>query len=705
MLEDIFLDFEFNHTVESPVRLVSCATMDGNTGERIKWWLHHDKKEQHKLRSYIEKFNVVNGYACVAEARSFIALGMNPLDHVWYDEFFEYRMATNHNDLLQWGKQLVDGKVKFVAKPKNKWERTEEDAKTGFKATHSLAECTYKMTGHIRDTEHKKIMRDLIISAPDLFTETESEDIMEYGDEDIIYLPQIKEELISHILKLDPSTTREQYLKEAYWRGRYAAHTAIMEDRGYPIDYDKTKNFSSQVSNILYDCQVDINNLFPEIKPFRWNKSEQRMSENQGNMKNWIREKSGHVKDWMLTDTKDLSLSQDAWAKFYDFKHDYPRDNFGAQMIRYLKMKQSLYGFTTSGKSKKTFWDSVGSDHMVRPWLNPFGAQSSRSQPAATGFMFLKPAWMRVLVVPPKGKAIGGVDFSQQEFFLSALSSQDSNMVQAYLSGDVYLAFAKLAGMVPVDGTRDKYESERDVCKATVLGISYLMSKYGLAIKLTMDTKKIWTTDDAQEMIDNFYEAFSELKDSQEYIVERYSEDGFLKLPDGWYMWGDNENHRSVTNMYIQGFGAAIMRKSVDLAVANGLEVIKTLHDALYIMFDVGDEYKLKVLADCMREAFMFYFEGDMAWDGDMIPLKDLASKIRLDPKAWSPDYDMEGDERITEKRVEKSKGDKLEVEISHTLNVDGFKIPVSHLHIDKRAIKDYEAFSKYFEYQEWMTL
>jgi hypothetical protein len=96
------------------------------------------------------------GYACVAEARAFYSLGLNPLNFKWIDLFLEYRMLSNHNDRMNWGKQLVDGKVKFFAKPKNKWDREgSEDSGPSFKPTHSLAEATYKLTGEIRDTKEK----------------------------------------------------------------------------------------------------------------------------------------------------------------------------------------------------------------------------------------------------------------------------------------------------------------------------------------------------------------------------------------------------------------------------------------------------------------------------------------------------------------------------------------------------------------------
>lgn len=934
-MRQIFVDFEFSEIVEPKVKLVCAGTYDAKTGEKKKWWLHKSPKMQEKLSRYLRQFDLVTAYSAIAECRSYSALGLDPLKFNWIDLFLEWRCLTNHNDNLQWGKQLVNGRVKNTRKPPPKWERTEEDAATGFKATHSLAEATYKLTGQIRDTKHKTKMRDLIISNPDSYTEEERQAIMSYCLEDVVFLPQMKKRMIEEYKKLIPEFNLKELTKEMMWRGRYSAHTSIMENKGYPIDVKKTKNFSSQVGIILFELQREINRLFPDVKPFYWNKAEKKFSWDQKRTKAWIKENHDEKK-WMKTDggkkkIKDLSLSLEAWEKFYDFKHDYPKNNFGAQMVRFLKTKQSLYGFSSSKDSKrKNFWDSVGSDGRVRAYLNIYGAQSSRSQPGATGFMFLKPAWMRALVVPAKGKFMGGIDFGSQEFFLSALESQDENMIEAYLSGDPYFAFAKISGQVPQNGKRENYESIRNACKSTVLGISYLMTKYGLAIKLTNDTGEEWDEDRAQEQIDLFYESFEDLEEFQSDIIEKYQDEGFIKLPCvgagtkiltengliniedikqekvwdgcewaehgglvsrgekvailvaeeeiiatpdhwllkdrvwraalevredtsprasekfsadgrllarrsglkgdavslvaayaelkkmlelkrcnlaplqpvltalnlsglsegqspkeiatflmtsifgengklvtitqkkgakilaipsskgmelgvfnsvsttleaswntllhwmgigrgkelwtelimtetmsvetyelclsqlttktrvydllhcgernrfqagkviakncGWYMWGDNPNHRSVANMRIQGFGASIMRKAVDLAVAKGIYIPFTLHDALYMEGDIGEEWKMEVLRDCMREAFIYYLPEEY---------KEIGAKIKLDPFVWSQHY-----KRDSEIVVGKSK----------------WKVPASDLYIDSRSLPDYLKFSPYFE-------
>lgn len=662
----LFLDFEFSRIVERNLNLVCCCTLDPATGEKKKFRLHNDKSGIKILKRYLDNFDVLIAYSAIAEARSLITMGEDPLKKEWIDLFLEYRCLTNHNDELQWGEQLVDGKVKKVKKPRPKWERSEGEAANSFKATHSLAEASFKLLGVIRDTGHKNKMRDLIISDPPTFSTEEYNAIVKYCMEDVEDLPAMWAKMKEHYFKKDAGLTEEELLAEAKLRGRFAAHTAIMETNGYPIDVKKTRNFSSQVGNILFDCQRQINEYFPDIKPFRWNKLEQRFSWDQKITREWIAYNHSD-KNWMLTEKEALSLSLEAWEKYFDFKHDYPTDNFGAQIVRYLKLKQSLYGFVPSIKGgKKTFWDSVGSDGRVRPYTNIYGAQSSRSQPGSTGFLFLKPAWMRSLCVPPPGKAMAGIDYGSEEYFISALLSEDKNMINSYLSGDVYLAFAKLAKMVPHTATKESHKRERDLCKATVLAISYLMSKYGLAIKLTNDTGDDWNEDDAEEMLDMFFDAYPNLETYQEWIQDIYEKDKFIKLPCGWYIWGDNDNFRSVTNVPVQGMGASILRKAVDLAVGRGLTVSFTLHDAVYIEYDIGNEYQIEVLHECMKEAFIFYFEEDK---------KELAAQIKLDPFAWSPEYEKDSE-----------------------LVLKNITVPCTDVYVDDRSIRDYNAFSKYFE-------
>ncbi len=671
LARSVALDFEFNQTTEPRVNLVSCATHDLKTGECIEWWLHNSPKKQRELSEYLKQFNVVVGYACVAEARSFLSLGLDPLKFKWVDLFLEYRMLTNHNDDLQWGKQLVDGKIKFFKKPKPKWSRTEEDSEAGFKATHSLAEATYKLTGEIRDTVEKNEARDLIISDPENFTKDERKRILLYNMEDVVFLPKIWKRVKEEFGKLDSATPMQAYFREATDRGRYSAHTAIMEARGYPINVESTRNFSKQIKHILMECQRDINGQFPESRPFKWNKRSSTFQWNQNLTREWLT-KNVDVGRWMKTDGGKLSLSLEAFEKQFPFKHSYPQGNFGGQMVRFLKLKQSLYGFADTGGKRKNFWDAVGSDGRVRPYMNIYGAQSSRSQPAASGFMFLKPAWMRSLVEPAKGKYMAGIDYGQQEFFLSALESEDQNMIAAYLSGDPYLYGAKLAGAIPEHGTKSSHKIERDLFKNTYLGILYGMTKVGLSVKLSNDTGRVYTEEEAQEQIDIFEDSFPDYMEWKKELMDDYSQGYGIRLPCGWRMWCDNDNIRSVCNVPIQGFGASIMRKAVDLAEKAGVNTVFTLHDAIYIEGDTKNFKKdLTALFIAMKEAFQFYFIGT--------DYQRTSGNIKLDPFAWSPDF-------------------KEDSEVTFMFNgVEPVICPTSNLYIDERAGDEYEKFKKYF--------
>jgi hypothetical protein len=412
--------------------------------------------------------------------------------------------------------------------------------------------------------------------------------------------------------------------------------------------------------------------------PFTWNKrqyfktgevkEEARYSMNQGAVKEWI--KKNH-RIWPMTDggvrgIPQPSLKLEHWEAEYSFRHDFPRGNFGAQMVRYLKTAQSLKGFKDKGgAANNTFWDHVGSDGMVRSYINPYGAQSSRYQPGSVGFLFLKSAWQRALCQPPKGWAVGAFDYASQEILLGAILSHDKKLYEAYCSGDIYLAYGKEIGVIPPDGTKKTHGKERDDQKPVLLGWQYWITGFGLSKQLRNQTGKNWEPEDAQKLLDQLDGTYATFADFRTRMIDMYQAHRHLKLLDGWYMWGDNNSERSVANCHVQGTGAVIARKFIQLAQDRGIRVLFPLHDAGYIMYQITNPDDMDVLALCMKEAFVHYFKG---WQ------REWASKIRLDGKAWSNEYE-EG-EFITK---------------------SNFKVKTSKYHIDPRALVEYNQFSKYF--------
>lgn len=651
--KQVFLDSEYNQTNERRLNVL-CFALVSDKGTQ-QFWLHDDEpnSEFYKaIREHIDEGYTFVSFNVESEASALLSLGIDPLKMKWIDLYLEYVMLSNHNNDISKGEQLIHGRVKKL--PSDGFE----------KGSKSLAAALYKLCSIKVDTDHKNKMRDLIISSPANFDENEKKAILDYCLEDTLHLPKLLEAINMKYRKFIPKEFLTTLKDEAHWRAEYAVRTAIMVRHGYPVQVDWVRNVTENIPVIIRECILDINGQFPDIMPFKFNKKTSKFSLDTKAVRDWV-SNSGH-KGWEKTETGLISLSLDAFKKFYNYSHDYPRDNFGAQIVRYFTLSQQLKGFSEpSGTKNNTFWDYVGKDGMVRPYMNIYGAQSSRSQPSSTSFLFLKTGWMRSLCVPPKGYAIGAIDYSSQEFLLSAVCSGDKKMIEAYSSGDVYLAYAKGIGMVPKDGTKDKYGKERDLCKATVLGLSYMMSEFGLSIDLSEKLGRFVSPDEAKELVDGFYSLYPTFSEWREITIQSYYDKKYLRLPDGFYMFGNNQNFRSVGNVPLQGFGACIMRKAVQLAQDAGLNVIKTLHDALYIMFKSDDLESMDTLKRCMHEAFVYYFDDKS---------KVNAGLIRQDGKVWSLDY--EDGEMITK---------------------DNFVLESQKHFVDKRSKKQYNQFSKFF--------
>lgn len=662
------IDFEYHSSEEQRLHLV-CAALKYK-GKKYRYWFN-DGTDLERFKGHVERIHsegfVFCAFNVTAEGRSFLSADINPLSVYWVCLNAEWKMLTNHYHKFQYGEQYIDGRYVVTQPPKNKYNMTEEQkSHASFaKAKHNLLACTFKMTGKKdRDSAHKDKMRDTILTKDFELIEKNKEAILEYCEADIDDLEVIANNIFDayddYLLAFVPRFKGQVTAEEILYRGETMARTAIMMADGYPVDEKKLRKFASNIPNILRDLIEDINSQF-DWDLFSPNKSAHGYKQNQKEWKQFI-SKSEYADKWLRTDKGDFSLSLDAFEKHFSYRHDYPEGNFYAQALRYLKTKQALNGFNTDPKKKNIFKD-LGTDGRVRAYLNPYGSQSARYQPPSTSFMFLKPAWTRTLVHPQAGRAICGIDYKSEEALIGALNSNDKAMIEAYKSGDVYLDFAKRAGAVPRDATKMTHKKERDLFKSTYLGVSYLMGAESLAKKLTADTGEHYPKAIAQELIDSFYKAYPDYKKYLDGVYEDYMHLGYHKLVDGWIMFGDNDNYRSVSNMPIQGMGSAILRKSIQLAQDKGLKVIIPLHDAIYAEHQSNDLDAIVTLADCMKQAFI-----------ECYPHNPNASLIKLDIEAWSDDFE----EGVREYK--------------------GLEISFEKRHIDPRGRNEYERYRKYFE-------
>jgi DNA polymerase I-like protein with 3'-5' exonuclease and polymerase domains len=248
-------------------------------------------------------------------------------------------------------------------------------------------------------------------------------------------------------------------------------------------------------------------------------------------------------------------------------------------------------------------------------------------------------------------------------------------MFKAYESGDVYTFFGKQIGLIPANGTKVTHKLERDICKEVVLAMSYLMSEWGLAPILSQALGKYVSEDEARVWINDFDDTFWEFAQFRKQVLQDYMDLGYIRLADGWYMWGDNElmdnwgnvkvNFRSIINCPIQGMGAVILRKAVALCQDAGLEVISTLHDALKVECDLDKlEETIRIKRQCMKDAFTFYFTGRQ---------KEWASIVKIDTNCWGPELTI------------------------GEFKVDDVVVKTETIHVDERSKNEYDKFNKYF--------
>jgi DNA polymerase I-like protein with 3'-5' exonuclease and polymerase domains len=161
------------------------------------------------------------------------------------------------------------------------------------------------------------------------------------------------------------------------------------------------------------------------------------------------------------------------------------------------------------------------------------------------------------------------------------------------------------------------------------------MTCVGLSRKLSSDVGYYVSEEEAQKYIDNFNEIFSVFYEWKKNQVDLYQMRKYVKLLDGFFMFGNNPNERSLTNMPIQGMGAVILRKAIQLAQDNNITVVAPLHDALYIMFHKSDVTSMDRLAKAMVDAFCFYFP-ERVKESAKYTVSDMplsVEKVHIDPR------------------------------------------------------------------------
>ena len=208
------------------------------------------------------------------------------------------------------------------------------------------------------------------------------------------------------------------------------------------------------------------------------------------------------------------------------------------------------------------------------------------------------------------------VDWSQQELGIAAALSGDTAMMQAYGSGDPYLAFAKQAGAVPPDATKDSHPVERNRFKVCALAVQYGMQEHGLAQALGEQTAMARNLLQAHRDTYRVFWRWSQLQVDRAMLV------GWIQTVFGWrLLTSDESNPRSLANFPMQANGAEMMRLACSMATEAGIRVCAPVHDAILVEGPADEiDHVVRQTQSIMAEASRIVLDGfELATDAEVV--------------------------------------------------------------------------------------
>jgi DNA polymerase I len=351
-------------------------------------------------------------------------------------------------------------------------------------------------------------------------------------------------------------------------RGQYSASVATIENAGVPIDHNLLRRVRKRWSRIRREliAEVDADYGVYDGETFKLDR-----------FSRWLR---GQGISWPRLASGLLDLSDEA---FKLQEAVYP------QIARLRQLRNTVRQVALDGLE-------VGTDGRARTSLRPFSSVTGRNQPSTTNSPFGTAKWMRGFI---KGEALAYIDWYAQEIAIAAGLSGDERLIAAYLGGDIYIAFARQAGLVPSDATKHSHPAIRNACKVVVLGLNYGMGAHSMALQAGISVAH------AQELIalhKRTYRRFWEWSDGMVETALLARRQGTVF---GWQrrLVGDFKL-TSVRNFPMQANGAEMMRVAAIGAMRAGIEVCAPVHDAFLIAAPPDRlEHDVEVMRDIMTQA------------------------------------------------------------------------------------------------------
>lgn len=394
------------------------------------------------------------------------------------------------------------------------------------------------------ESAEKGSMRQLAMRGGE-YTAEERKALLEYCETDVVALE-----------RLLPAMMPKISLEHALLRGRYMSAVARMEHTGVPIDTALLTTLRENWSGIkrglvaAVDCDFGVY----EDTTFKTAKFVEYLIRRQ-------------IK-WPLLESGKPKLDDDTFRQMTAL---YPE-------FRPLKDLRYALGQLRLNDL------AVGKDGRNRTLLSPYGTKTGRNTPSNSKFIFGPAAWLRSLIQPPPGRALAYVDWSQQEFGIAAALSGDLRMVEAYRSGDPYLAFGKQAGVIPPLATKQSHGQLRELFKTCALGTLYGIGPVALGAKTGKGLLE------GQNLLSLHHLTYAQFWKWGDKVIDRAVINRRIQTVFGWaFHLTADLNPRSLRNFPMQGNGAEMLRLACIFATEAGVTVCAPVHDAVLIEAEIDE--------------------------------------------------------------------------------------------------------------------
>ena len=435
----------------------------------------------------------------------------------------------------------------------------------------------YSLAGALRyflddtvDTAHKEEMRDRILQGPP-FTRSERAAILEYCEDDTRNLARLFAHLVPTI----------RSLPHALARTRFTWALAQQERRGVPTD-----SFVDQLRERWDAMQVDLVNKLDKFDIYEI-KEDGKPHWREARFIDVVRENQW---TWLTLASGALDQSDEA---FRAMEGKYPQVST-IRELRYSLSKLKLNDLT------------IGNDGRNRAMLGPYGTKTARNAPSNSKFIFGPAKWIRFLIKPQPGRVLIHRDYKQQEPRIAAVLSGDGALLEACLSGDVYLGMANQLGFLRENMNPAELKALRALFKTVVLGIQYGLGPHSLAARTGISLFE------AAEILERLKARFYVFEAYAQRVTDHAGLELEIRTPYGWAMQcPPNINPRTVRNFPIQSTAAEILHVACVLAERRGIEIVAPVHDAFLIETDAGREEEASAALDqVMRDAAAIVLRG-----------------------------------------------------------------------------------------------